>query len=141
RDGACNVQTALISLRRVPPGQPFKAPASPAPSARTTPFTSAQSASTAQRATRRGGRLNRGPARRTAARRLTSTGRKNGRSRSTTKVWPSTLAPTGRRSGKGRVMTTRTFTRGELDAMRLPKCWRPEWKYERREGEATALHE
>lgn len=38
-------------------------------------------------------------------------------------------------------MTTRTFTRGELDAMRLPKCWRPEWKYERREGEATALHE
>lgn len=38
-------------------------------------------------------------------------------------------------------MSTRVFTREELEAMHLPKCWRPGWKYERREGEATALFE
>jgi hypothetical protein len=37
-------------------------------------------------------------------------------------------------------MSTRVFTREELDAMHLPDCWRPAWNYERREGEATALH-
>lgn len=36
-------------------------------------------------------------------------------------------------------MSTRTFSRDELDAMRLPKCWHPSWKTERREGEAEAV--
>lgn len=38
-------------------------------------------------------------------------------------------------------MSTRVFTREELDAMRLPNCWTPEYgKYmQRSEGEATSI--
>lgn len=38
-------------------------------------------------------------------------------------------------------MSVRVFTREELEAMRLPKCWAPEYaKYmQRREGEATSV--